>query len=136
MTDVTGLDKVTGQDFFFFMSAVLLSTIILLFLLSSAVSLSYFNLSVSMRECLGKYSCMSSFHISYSHTEWNLLSSGTNTLFCGDEPAIKQLTTNKTHQWLHPVSCRCRNVDQTLVMKKYLQLFLEQAKGSYFKQKT
>ena len=46
MNDVTGLDKVTLQDFVFFVSAVLLSSIILLFLLSSAVSLSYFNLVV------------------------------------------------------------------------------------------
>ena len=43
----------------FFLSAVLLSTFILLFLLSNSVSLSYFNLAVPMRKCLGKHSCMS-----------------------------------------------------------------------------
>ena len=32
---------------------------------------------------------------SYSHTEWNLLSSGTNTR-CGDVPALKNLIRNKT----------------------------------------
>ena len=37
------------------------------------------------------------------------------------------------HQWLPPVSCRCQNVDLTLEMKKYLQFFIEQAIGSYFK---
>ena len=89
VTDVTGLDKVTEQDFFFFVSAVLLSTIILLFLLSSAVALSYFNLAVPMRKCLGKHWCMSS---SYSIAILN----GTfclraPILLCGDVPAIKQL---------------------------------------------
>ena len=44
----------------FFVPAVLLSTFILLLLLSSSVSLSYFNLAVPMRMCLGKHSCMSS----------------------------------------------------------------------------
>ena len=44
----------------FFVSAVLLSTFILIFLLSSSVSLSYFNLAVRMRKCLGKRLCMSS----------------------------------------------------------------------------
>ena len=38
-----------------------------------------------------------------------------------------------TQQWLPPVSCRCWNIDQTLVMKKYLQLFFEQVMGSYLK---
>ena len=56
----TWLDSTKWLDrAFFFVSAVLLSTIILLFLLSSAVSLSYFNLAVPMRKCLGKHSCMS-----------------------------------------------------------------------------
>ena len=53
------LYKVTGQDLIFFVSAVLLSTFILLFLPYSSVSLSYLNLAVPMRKCLGKHSCMS-----------------------------------------------------------------------------
>ena len=74
------LCKVTGQDFFF-VSIVLLSTIILLILISSSVSLSYFNLAVPTRKCLGKHSCMNSpFSIAILITEWNLFSSGTNTL--------------------------------------------------------
>ena len=52
------VQDVAGQDFFFFVSAVPLSTIILLVLLSSTVSLSYFNLAIP---------------IFYSHTEWNAL---------------------------------------------------------------
>ena len=71
-----------------FMFAGLLSSIILLFLLSSAVSLSYFNFAVPIRKCLG--TLVHEFPIFYSHTEWNLLSSGT-ILFCSDVPAIKQL---------------------------------------------
>ena len=43
-----------------FVPALLLSTLTPLFLPSSSVSLSYFVLAVSMRECLGKHSCMSS----------------------------------------------------------------------------
>ena len=65
----------------FFVSAVLISTFILLFLLSSSVSLSYFYFAVPMRAArvFGKI-LVHEFPISYSHTEWNLLSSGTNTL--------------------------------------------------------
>ena len=49
------------QDFFFFfLPALLVSILMPLFLPSSSVSLSYFVLVVPMRECLGKYSCMSS----------------------------------------------------------------------------
>ena len=33
-----------------------------------------------------------------------------------------------------PVACLYQNVDQTLVMKKYFQLFLEQTILSYFKE--
>ena len=88
VTDMTGLDKATGQDFFFFVSTVLLSTIILVFLLSSAVSLSYFNLAVSMRKCLGKHSCMSSpFSIAILN---GICSLWAPILFCGDVDAIQQ----------------------------------------------
>ena len=77
----------------FFVSAVLLSTFILLFLLSSSFSLSYFNLAVPMRKCLGKHSCMSSpFCIAILNGTCSLRAP---MLFCGDVPAIKQLTTNK-----------------------------------------
>ena len=89
VTDVTGLDKVTGQDFFF-VSAVLLSAIILLCLLSSAVSLSYLKLAVPMGiKCLGKHSCMCSpFSISILNGTCSIR---LPILFCGDVPAIKQL---------------------------------------------
>ena len=67
-----------GRDWtglLFFVSAVLLSTFILLFLLSSSVSLSYFNLAVpeSHSQVFGK-TLVHEFPISYSHTEseWNL----------------------------------------------------------------
>ena len=43
-----------------FVSAVLFSILMPLFCVSSSVSLSYFILSVLMRKCLGKHSCMSS----------------------------------------------------------------------------
>ena len=78
----------------FFVSALLLSTFILPFLLSSSVSLSYFNLAVPIRKCLGKHWCMSS---SFSI----VLLNGTFSLralirFCGDMPAIKQLNYKQT----------------------------------------
>ena len=86
---MTGLDKVTGQDFFFFTSSVLLSTIILLLLLSSSVSLSYFNLAVHMRKCLRKHSCMSyPFSIAILNLTFSLRAP---ILFCGEVLAIKQL---------------------------------------------
>ena len=67
--------------------SVLLSTFIPLFLLSSSVSLSYFNLAVPMRKCLGKHSCMSSpFSIVILNGTCSL---GAPILFCGDVPAIK-----------------------------------------------
>ena len=80
----------TGQSdwagLIFFVSAVLLSTFVLLFLLSS-VSLSYFNLAVPMRKCLGKHSCMSSqFSIAILNGTCSLPAP---ILFCGDVPAIK-----------------------------------------------
>ena len=88
MNDGTALDKVTLQDFFFFVSAVLLSTIILLFLLSSAVSLSYFNLVVPTRKCLGKHSFVSSqFSIAILNGTCSLRAP---IIFCGDVPAIKK----------------------------------------------
>ena len=59
MTDVTGHDKVAGQDLFL-VSSVLLSAFFLLFLSSSSVSLSYFNLAVPMRKYSREYSCTSS----------------------------------------------------------------------------
>ena len=72
-----------------FMSAVLFSAIILLFLLSSSVSLSYFNLAVPMRKCLGKHSCMSSpFSISILNGTCSVRAA---ILFCGDVPALNQL---------------------------------------------
>ena len=43
-----------------FMPALLLSILTPLFLPSLSISLSYFVLTVPMRECLGKHSCMSS----------------------------------------------------------------------------
>ena len=71
----------------FFVSAVLLSTFILLFLLSSSISLSYFNLAGPMRKCLGKHSCMSSpFPIAILNGTCSLRAP---ILFCGDVPAIK-----------------------------------------------
>ena len=96
VTDVTGQDKVAGQDFFFSVSAVLLSTFILLFLFSSSVSLSYFNLAVPRRKCLGKHSCMSSpFSIVTLNATYSLRAP--YSLFCGDVPALKKtkLQTNK-----------------------------------------
>ena len=44
----------------YFVPALILSMLTPLFLSSSFVSLSYFVLSVPMRKCLGKHSCMSS----------------------------------------------------------------------------
>ena len=71
----------------FFVSAVLLSTFILLFLLCSPVSLSYFNLAVPMRKCLGKHSCMSS---TFSRVILNgTCSLRAPILFCGDVLALK-----------------------------------------------
>ena len=52
-----GCDRPSGL---LLVPALLLSILKPLFLPSSSVSLSYFVLSVPMRECLGKYSCMSS----------------------------------------------------------------------------
>ena len=46
-----------GTSFFLPTLLIILTPI---FLLSSSVSLSYFILAVPMRECLGKYLCMSS----------------------------------------------------------------------------
>ena len=73
-------------------SAVLLSTFILLFLLSSSVSLSYFNLALPMRKTasvtvFGK-TLVREFPISYSHTE-GACSLRAPILFCGDVPALK-----------------------------------------------
>ena len=73
----------------FFTSSVLLSTTILFLLLSSSVSLSYFNLAVPMSKCLRKHSCMSyPFSIAILNLTFSLLAP---ILFCGDVPAIKQL---------------------------------------------
>ena len=87
--DVTGQDKVTGQDLFLLVSAVFLSTFILLFLLSSSVSLSYFNLAVPMRKCLGKHSCMSSPFSIVMLSLNGTCSLLAPILFCGDVPALK-----------------------------------------------
>ena len=78
----------------FFVSAVLPSTFILLFLLSSSVSLSYFNLAVPMRKCLGRHSCMSS---PFSMVILNLTCSlQAPILLCGDVPVIKQQNYKQT----------------------------------------
>ena len=53
-----GCDRPTGL--LLFVPALLISILTPLFLPSSSVSLSYFVLSVPMRECFGKHSCMSS----------------------------------------------------------------------------
>ena len=53
-----GCDRPSGL--LLFVAAVLFSILKPLFSPSSSVSLSYFILAVPMRECLGKYSCMSS----------------------------------------------------------------------------
>ena len=53
-----GCDKLSGL--LLFVPALLLSILTPLFLPSSSVSLSYFALAISMRECLGKHSYMSS----------------------------------------------------------------------------
>ena len=69
---------------YFFCSALLISTFILLFLLSSSVSLSYFNPAVP---CPSVWENTRAWvpHFLYPYwiiwiTDWNLLSSGTNTL--------------------------------------------------------
>ena len=79
----------------FFVSSVLRFTIILLFLLSSAVSLSYFNLAVPMRKCLGKHSCLSS-SISIA------ILNGTLALF--------------GHQYFFVVTCLCRLIKSLLII--------------------
>ena len=108
LTDVTGLDKVTLKDIFFFMFAVLLFTIILLFLLSSAISLSYFNLAVPKCKCLGKHSCMSSpFPIAILNGTCSLQAP---IFFCSDVPAIKQLNYKQTMLWGH--RCKQQRVTQ------------------------
>ena len=53
-----GCDRPTGL--LLFVPALLLSILTPLFFPSSSVSLSYFGLTVPIRECLGKHSCMSS----------------------------------------------------------------------------
>ena len=55
-----------------FVPALLLSILTPLFLSSSFVSLSYFILTVPIRECLGKHSCTSSqFPVSYFYKQFN-----------------------------------------------------------------
>ena len=79
LSDLTGL--------LFFVSEKLFSTFILLFLPSFSVSLSYFNLAVPMRECLGKHPCMSSpFSIAILNVTYSLRAP---ILVCGDVPAVK-----------------------------------------------
>ena len=97
------LYKVTGQDFFF-VSTVLLSTIILLFLLSSSVSLSYINMDVPMRKCLGKHSCMSSpFFIAILNGTCYLRWWCACWQLCGDVPARKQLNYIHTMSYIFGV---------------------------------
>ena len=55
----------------FFSPAALLSTFIIAFLLSSSVSLSYFNLIILILKCLGEQ-ILREFPIFYSHTKLNL----------------------------------------------------------------
>ena len=52
--------EVIGRRDFFFRAALLLSILTPLFLPSLSVSLSYFVLAVTMHDCLGKHSRMSS----------------------------------------------------------------------------
>ena len=87
-----------------FVSAALLSTFIFLFLLSSSVSLSNFYLSVPMRGCLGKHSCMSSrFPIAILNGTCSLRSL---ILFCGDVPAIKAKLNKQTEAWTRRRDCQ------------------------------
>ena len=66
-----------------------------LFLLSFSVSLSYFNLAVPMRKCLGKHSCMSSpFSIAILNGTCSLRAP---TLLYGDVLATKQLNYKQTN---------------------------------------
>ena len=78
VTEVTGLDRVTGQDFFF-------SCQLYFFLhsFSSSYFLPLFHCLISILlfpRASGWENTAAWVPISYSHTEWNLLSSGTNTL--------------------------------------------------------
>ena len=76
--DVTGLDKMTGQDFFFscplyfFPQSFSLLTFFLCFI-------ALFQSCCSHAQVFGK-TLVHEFLIFYSHTEWDLLSSGTDTL--------------------------------------------------------
>ena len=65
-----GCDRPSGLHLF--VPAVLFSILTPLFFSSASVLLSYFILAVSMRECLGKHSCIR-FLIFYCHTERYLL---------------------------------------------------------------
>ena len=77
------------MDKIFFLSAVLLSTFIIQFSISSSISLSYFNLAVLMRKCLGKHSCMrSQFSIAILNGTCSLLAP---IFLCGDVPSVLQL---------------------------------------------
>ena len=96
MRDVTTLQG-DWTGLLSFVSAVLLSTFIL-FLLASSVSLSNFYLSVLMRGCLGKHSCMSSpFPIAILNGTCSLRAL---ILFCGDVPAIKTKLNKQTNMSL------------------------------------
>ena len=83
-------------------------SLILLFLLSSSV-LSYFNLAVPMRKCLGKHSCMSS---SFSIVILNgTCSLRAPILLSGDVPAIQQLNYKQIFSLVGP-AWPIRSVEQ------------------------
>ena len=85
-----GSDRPSGL-LFLLMPALLLSALTTL-LHSSSVSLSYFNLAVPVRECLGKHSCMSSpFFIATLNGTFFLRSPGIDFVLVGG--AMKQNTT-------------------------------------------
>ena len=73
----------------FFVHALLLSILTPL-LPSLSVSLSCYIIAVSMRECLGKHSCISS-PISYSHTVWYLIFRSVNAMNNWKLSTIKQI---------------------------------------------
>ena len=102
MTDVNGRDLVTGQDFFFCVRGTFhvhspILTLFLCFIVS-------FQSCCSHARVFGK-TLMHEFPIFSSHTEWNLLSSGTNTLLWWRACyKITKLQTTKLHT-KSPVVC-------------------------------
>ena len=96
---LTGRDEIKWlTGLIFFVSAVLLYTFILICSPSSSVSLSYFNLSVPIRKCLGKHSLMSSTF--YIDTMYGTCSLG--------------------HQYSFVVTCLLSNNQTTTTTEKYV----------------